>query len=90
MMSFISTFITPSSSSSSFVFVGLFLEESCSEGQLKLRETYGRLNGIMRSFVVAVYAYLSARSSCRASVPENRKVERNNLELRIFPTKINF
>jgi hypothetical protein len=65
-----------------------FLEESCSKEQLKLRETEGGLKGIMGSFMAASYAYLYARSSCKAFVPENGKVERHNLELRIFPTKI--
>jgi hypothetical protein len=49
----------------------------------------GGLNGIKGSFTVATYAYLYARSSCKAFIPENGKVERNNIEMRIFPTKIN-
>ena len=44
----------------------------------------------MESFIVSTYAYLCTRSSCKASVPEDRKVERNNVELRMFPTKINY
>jgi len=42
----------------------------------------------MGNFMVAVYAYLYARSSCKAFVLENGKVERNNVELRIFLQKL--
>jgi len=66
-----------------FLFV-CFLEESCFKGKVKLRETVGGLNGILGSFMVATYAYLYARTSCKAFVSENGKVERNNVELRIF------
>jgi len=66
----------------------LFSRGKLLKGQLKLRETKGGLNGTMGSFVVATYAYLYARTSCKAFVPENGKVERNNMELRIFPKKL--
>jgi hypothetical protein len=72
-----------------FLFV-CFLEESCLKGQRKLRETEAGLNSIMGSFMVANYAYLYARSSYKAFIPENGKVERNNVEIRIFSIKINY
>jgi hypothetical protein len=40
--------------------------------------------------MVSTYEYLYARTSCKASVPENGKVGRNDVELRIFPTQINY
>lgn len=56
---------------------------------MKLRETDGGLNGILARFMLATYAYLYARTSCKAFVPENGKVERNNVEPRIFSKRIN-
>jgi hypothetical protein len=67
-----------------------FLEEICLKEKVTLRETESGLNGIMGRFMVATYTYLCARSSCKASVPENGKVERNNVGLRFFPAKINY